>query len=50
VLAADVLAKRTLSTASGRELPTSDLSVIRADIKARNGIIHVVDEVLLPSG
>ena len=50
VSAADVLTKRTLETASGQELPTSDLSVIRADIKAGNGIIHVVDKVLLPSG
>lgn len=50
VTAADVLAKRTLDTASGQELSTSDLSVIRADIRARNGIIHVVDKVLLPSG
>lgn len=50
VSAADVLTKRTLETASGQELPTSDLGVIRADIRARNGIIHVVDKVLLPSG
>ena len=50
VSAADVLTKRTLETASGQELPTSDLSVIRADIRAGNGIIHVVDKVLLPSG
>jgi len=50
VSAADVLTKRTLKTASGQELPTSDLSVIRADIRAGNGIIHVVDKVLLPSG
>lgn len=50
VSAVDILTKRTLETASGQELPTSDLSVIRADIRAGNGIIHVVDKVLLPSG
>jgi uncharacterized surface protein with fasciclin (FAS1) repeats len=50
VSAADVLEKRTLNTASGQELPTSDISVTRADIRAGNGIIHVVDKVLLPSG
>mgnify|MGYP003572656409 CR=1 FL=1 len=50
VPAASVLTKRTLETASGQELPTSDLSVVRADIRAGNGIIHVLDKVLLPSG
>jgi uncharacterized surface protein with fasciclin (FAS1) repeats len=50
VSAADVLTQRTLETASGQELPTSDLSVIRADIGAGNCIIHVVDKVLVPSG
>ena len=50
VSAADVLTKRSLETVSGQALPTSDLSVIRADIRAGNGIIHVVDKVLLPSG
>jgi len=50
VSATDVITKRTLETASGQQLPTSDLSVIRADVRAGNGIIHVVDKVLLPSG
>ncbi len=50
VTAAEVISNRTLTTASEQELPTADLSVIRADIRARNGIIHVVDKVLLPSG
>jgi len=50
VSAADVLTQRTLETVSGQALPTSDLSVIRADIRAGNGTIHVVDKVLLPSG
>jgi uncharacterized surface protein with fasciclin (FAS1) repeats len=50
VSAADVLTKRSLETVSGQALPTSDLSVIRADIRAGNGTIHTVDKVLLPSG
>jgi len=48
--AADILTKRTLETASGQALPTANLGVIRADIRARNGVIHVVDHVLLPTG
>jgi uncharacterized surface protein with fasciclin (FAS1) repeats len=50
VTATDVLTSRTLKTASGQDLSTADLSVIRADIGAGNGVIHVVDKVLLPSG
>jgi uncharacterized surface protein with fasciclin (FAS1) repeats len=50
VTAAEILTSTTLETASGEALPTDGLSVIRADIRARNGVIHVVDAVLLPSG
>ena len=49
VTALKILEARELKTASGESLPTSDLSVVRADIPARNGIIHVIDQVLLPS-
>lgn len=49
VTALQVLESRELNTASGQKLPTSDLSVIRADIMARNGTIHVIDRVLQPS-
>jgi uncharacterized surface protein with fasciclin (FAS1) repeats len=48
VPATEVLTSRTLKTASGQALPTSDLRVTRADIRARNGIVHVVDSVVLP--
>jgi len=47
--ALEILESRELKTASGQELQTADLSVVRADIPARNGIIHVVDKVLLPA-
>lgn len=50
VTAAEIISSRTLTTASEQELPTIDLSVTRADIRAHNGIIHVVDKVLLPAG
>lgn len=50
ITAADILVKRTLPAASGQELPTGELSIIRADIHTRNGVVHVLDEVLLPSG
>ena len=50
ITAADILVKQTLKAASGQELPTGDLGVVRADIRARNGIVHIVDKVLLPSG
>jgi uncharacterized surface protein with fasciclin (FAS1) repeats len=49
VYALQVLEERELSTAAGQPLQTRDLSVVRADIKARNGVIHVIDAVLLPS-
>ena len=49
VTALKILEARELKNASGGSLPTSDLSVIRADIPARNGIIHWIDQVLLPS-
>ncbi len=50
ISAADVLSSKSLETASGQDLPTTDLGVVRADVRARNGVIHVVDKVLLPSG
>jgi uncharacterized surface protein with fasciclin (FAS1) repeats len=49
VAAADILSSQTLKTASGQDLPTGDLGVVRADVPAGNGIIHVVDKVLLPA-
>jgi uncharacterized surface protein with fasciclin (FAS1) repeats len=49
ITALNILESRELKTASGESLPTSDLSVIRADVPARNGTIHVIDQVLLPA-
>jgi uncharacterized surface protein with fasciclin (FAS1) repeats len=50
VSAAEILQSKELKTASGQPLPTTDLSVVRADVPARNGMIQVLDAVLLPSG
>ena len=49
VTAAEILSSQTLKTAAGQDWPTGDLGVVHADIPAGNGIIHVVDKVLLPS-
>ena len=49
VSAADILQRRSLETVAGQALPTADLSVVRADVPAGNGVIHVVDKVLLPA-
>ena len=50
VTAVDILQSRELKTAAGQPLPTGDLSVTRADVPARNGVIHVIDTVLTPAG
>lgn len=58
VAAADVVGLTGAPTVNGEELPVSadggvhvaGANVIDADIEASNGIIHVVDRVLLPAG
>jgi uncharacterized surface protein with fasciclin (FAS1) repeats len=57
VTAADVVGLTTAPTVNGEELPVSldgsvhidGARVLNADIEASNGIIHVVDRVLLPA-
>jgi uncharacterized surface protein with fasciclin (FAS1) repeats len=49
VTAAKILQSSELQTASGQKLSTTNLGVIRADIPARNGTIHIIDKVLLPT-
>ena len=48
--AVEILQSRELKTASGQALATGELSVIRADIPASNGVVHFVDKVMLPAG
>jgi uncharacterized surface protein with fasciclin (FAS1) repeats len=57
VTAADVVGLATAPTVQGEELPVSvdgsihvdGARVLNADIEASNGIIHVIDRVLLPA-
>ncbi len=57
VTAADAAALPSASTVQGAELPITlnggvqvgDASVVSADIEASNGVIHVIDRVLLPA-
>jgi len=55
-LAADVLGSTTLPTVNGQSLAVStsggpkvnDSAITSTDIRARNGVIHVIDTVLIP--
>jgi len=55
--AADVVAATTLPTANGQDLQVTTAggvkvngaNVTATDVKARNGVIHVIDTVLIPS-
>ncbi len=49
VSAADVLQARELKTAEGQTLSVQQLDVAKADIETTNGIIHVIDSVLVPT-
>jgi uncharacterized surface protein with fasciclin (FAS1) repeats len=57
VTAADAAGLSSAPTVQGDELPISidggihvaDASVVSADIEAANGVIHVIDRVLLPA-
>ncbi len=57
VAAADVISLKAAPTVNGEDLPMSvddsihvdGARVIRTDIDASNGIIHVIDRVLLPA-
>lgn len=56
-LAADVLASSSLPTVNGQSLTISnygspkvnDSGITATDIRARNGVIHVIDTVLIPN-
>lgn len=54
--AADAAGLSSAPTVQGSELPIStdgvhvgDANVVSADIEASNGLIHVIDSVLLPA-
>ena len=46
--AADLLQQREFTTVQGQKLSLDKLSVASADIEASNGMIHVINEVLIP--
>lgn len=47
--AADLLQQREFETVQGQTLSIDELSVVHADIETANGIVHVIDSVLMPS-
>ena len=47
--AADLIQRREFTTVQGQKLSLDRLSVASADIEASNGIIHVIDTVLIPA-
>ena len=47
--AADLVQQREFTTVQGQKLTLDKLSVASADIEASNGIIHVIDTVLIPA-
>jgi uncharacterized surface protein with fasciclin (FAS1) repeats len=58
VLAADVVELKSAMTAQGSQIDIAvaangvrinDANVVQADIEASNGVIHVIDRVILPS-
>jgi uncharacterized surface protein with fasciclin (FAS1) repeats len=46
--AADLLQRREFTTVQGQKLSLDKLNVASADINASNGIIHIIDDVLIP--
>ena len=47
--AADLLQQREFKTVQGQTLSVDALSVVTADIETANGIVHVIDSVVVPS-
>ena len=49
VTAADILQQRELKTVQGQTVSIDSLSVVSADIETSNGIVHIIDSVLIPA-
>jgi uncharacterized surface protein with fasciclin (FAS1) repeats len=47
--AADLLVQREFKTVQGQTLSIGALNVVSADIETGNGIVHVIDNVVVPS-
>ena len=48
VMAYDLIGKNSIDTVEGSAIPANALQVSQADIAASNGVIHVIDQVLIP--
>ena len=44
----DLIEGKTLTTLAGNEISLSDINIERADIKLRNGVLHVIKGVMAP--
>jgi len=47
--AADLLQQREFKTVQGQKLSINDLNVVNANIGTANGIVRVIDNVVVPS-
>ena len=47
--AADLLQQREFKTVQGQTLSIDQLGVVKADIETANGMVHVIDSVVMPS-
>ena len=47
-MASDLIGKESIDTVEGSAIPANTIQVSQADIAASNGVIHVIDEVLIP--
>lgn len=47
--AADLLQQREFKTVQGQTLSINDLNVVSADMETTNGIVHVIENVVVPS-
>ena len=48
IMASDLITREEVETVEGSAIPAGDISVSKADVVASNGVIHVVDDVLIP--
>ena len=47
---AETLLGQSVAIAAGEGVTVNDATVVKTDVKASNGIIHVIDTVLIPEG
>ena len=48
VMASDLIGKNSIDTVEGSAIPANALKVSKTDIATSNGVIHVIDKVLIP--